>query len=57
MKCGTNCIAASLVFISGLLNLIGGALMLEIADLLNFLNFIGEMVLVVWLIIKGFNIN
>ncbi len=48
-------VAAILVFVSGLLNLIGGSSFLEIAELLNFPTFIGEMVLALWLIVKGFN--
>ena len=48
-------VAALLVFVSGLLNLIGGSSFLEIAELLNFPTFIGEMVLALWLLVKGFN--
>lgn len=48
-------IAATLVFISGLLSLVGGSSFLAISELLNFPNFLGEMVLAVWLIVKGFN--
>lgn len=50
-------IAASLVFISGLLNLIGGSSMQEISEFMNLPNFVGEMVLAVWLIVKGFNLT
>jgi hypothetical protein len=48
-------IAATLVFISGLLNLVGDPSLLAISELLNFPNFLGEIVLAVWLIVKGFN--
>ncbi|MFX0063253.1 MAG: DUF4386 family protein [Candidatus Hermodarchaeota archaeon] len=48
-------IGATLVLVSGLVTIFGGIAFSPIADLLNFPNFVCELVLAVWLIIKGFN--
>ncbi|MFX0209371.1 MAG: DUF4386 domain-containing protein [Candidatus Hodarchaeota archaeon] len=48
-------IGSALVFVSGLVTIFGGSALSPISDLLGLPNFVGEMVLAVWLIVKGFN--
>ncbi|MFX0065501.1 MAG: DUF4386 domain-containing protein [Candidatus Hermodarchaeota archaeon] len=48
-------IGSTLVFVSGLVTIFGGSALSPISDLLNLPNFVSEMVLAVWLIVKGFN--
>ncbi|MFX0183479.1 MAG: DUF4386 domain-containing protein [Candidatus Hodarchaeota archaeon] len=48
-------IGSTLVFVSGLVTIFGGSALSPFSDLLNLPNFVGEMVLAVWLIVKGFN--
>ena len=48
-------VAVALVLISGLVNMFGGPSLSTLSDILNLPNFVNELVLAVWLIVKGFN--
>jgi hypothetical protein len=48
-------VAVGLVFVSGLVSMFGGSSLSTISDILNLPNFVNELVLAVWLIVKGFD--